>query len=333
MPAPPEHDLLERAQLSGRRVEGDHLPFEDRLARAEPRLEDRHDIGELAADALLPAGEQLDPAVGGAVRLDPDAVVLVLGRALPAQPGQDLRGVGGPLGEHGAHRVAGAHLQPLDRRHPATGQSGGDQAEVAADVVAAFQHRPGGPATGVHLRERVQDGGGADAQPQAAGDQAEQVAGLQRGGLGEQAGQQVQLATLRALPFGLGDPVQGVDHRRDLQARRSAGGDDGEQLLAGLPEVAGLPHAESDLLGTGAGGGGDRADGELLGQPEVHAGELRRDQALAQVADGREQLGGGLGQQRGEPVDQRQPGGRLLQVAVRVGDDLVLHGAPSTQGS
>ena len=135
------------------------------------------------------------------------------------------------------------------------------------------------------------------------------------------------------VPFGLGDPVQGVDHRRDLQGGRSAGGDGGEQLLAGLPEVAGLPHAEGDLLGADAGGGGDRADGELLGQPEVHAGELRRDQALAQVADRREQLGGGLGEQRGEPVDQSQPGGRLLQVPVRVGDDLVPHGACSIKGS
>jgi hypothetical protein len=48
----------------------------------------------------------------------------------------------------------------------------------------------------VHLRERVQDRGRADAQPQVPGDQAQQVAGLQRGGLAEQAGQQIQLATL-----------------------------------------------------------------------------------------------------------------------------------------
>ena len=130
------------------------------------------------------------------MRLHPDPVVLVLGRAPAAQLGQDLGGVGQPLGQHGPHRVARAHLEPLDRRQPAVGEGGGDPSEVAADVIGPFQHRPGGPPTGARLRERVQDGWRADPQPQAPGDQAQQVAGLQRGGLGEQAGQQLQLAPL-----------------------------------------------------------------------------------------------------------------------------------------
>jgi len=48
----------------------------------------------------------------------------------------------------------------------------------------------------VYLRQRIENGGRADAQPQPPGDQAQQVTGLQRGGLGEQARQQVQLAAL-----------------------------------------------------------------------------------------------------------------------------------------
>jgi hypothetical protein len=186
--APPEHDLLERAQLPGGRVEGDDLSLDDRLAGAQPRREELDDVRELGADALQPPGEQLDPAVGGPVRLDADAVVLVFGRALPAQLCQDLRGVGQPLGEHDPDRVARADLELFDRREPAPDQGGGDPAEVAADVIGAFQHRPGRPAAGVCLRERVQDGGRSDPQPQPPGDQAQQVAGLQRGGLGEQAG-------------------------------------------------------------------------------------------------------------------------------------------------
>ena len=135
-------------------------------AGPSPAARSLDDVGELGADPLQPPGEQLDRPVGGPVRLDPDAVVLVLGRALPAQLGEDLRGVGQPLGEHGPHRVARPDLDLLDRRHPAAGQRGGDLAQVTADVVGAFQYRPGGPPARVHLRERVQDGGRADAQPQ-----------------------------------------------------------------------------------------------------------------------------------------------------------------------
>lgn len=67
------------------------------------------------------------------------------------------------------------------------------------DVVGAFQHRPGGPPAGIDLGQRVQDGRRADTQPEPPGDQAQQVPGLQRAGPGEQPGQQVQLAALRAV--------------------------------------------------------------------------------------------------------------------------------------
>ena len=66
---------------------------------------------------------------------------------------------------------------------------------------------------------------------------------------------------------GLGDPVHRAHHDRGLQARRPAGS---------RPASAGVP---------GTGSGGDRADRQLPGQAGVHPGELRRDQALAQVAD------------------------------------------------
>ena len=78
--------------------------------------------------------------------------------------------------------------------------------------------------------------------------------------------------------------MQGVHHDRDLQAGRPAGGGHGQHLLGGLAQVAGLPHTGGDLPGAGTGRGGDRADGEPLGQAEVHTGELRGDQALAQIA-------------------------------------------------
>jgi len=126
------------------------------------------------------------------------------------------------------------------------------------------------------------------------------------------------------------DLVQGVDHRRDLEGRRPSVRGAREQQFGGLAEVAGLPHGRAHPLDLHAGGGGHRAGGELLGHAQVHPGELRRDQALAQVTDPGQQLGRGLGQQRGEPVDQRQPRGGGLQVTVGLGDHLVLHSAPFT---
>src|SRR3712207_6533710 len=56
---------------------------------------------------LQKAGVQLQGAVGGAVGLDPDAVVLVRGRAAPTELGQDLGRLAEPLGEHGPDRVPG----------------------------------------------------------------------------------------------------------------------------------------------------------------------------------------------------------------------------------
>ena len=235
MLAPAEHDLLERAQLAGRRVVRDRLALEDRLPRAERRVERLDQVGELVVDPLQPAGEQLDLAVGGAVGLDPDPVVLVLGGALAAQPGQDLVGLGQPLGEHDPHRVARPHLHLLDRRQPAAGQRLGDHAEVAADVVRPLQHRAVGLAAGVHPDQRVEDRRRADAEPQVAGDQAQHVARLQRGGPVEQAGQQVELAALRAGALGRGDLVQRVDHLGDVQA---AAARSGQQRLGRLAEVA-----------------------------------------------------------------------------------------------
>jgi hypothetical protein len=72
----------------------------------------------------------------------------------------------------------------------------------------------------VGWKQGVQDGGGADPQAQLAGAGADQVAGLQRGGPPEQADQAGQLAALGAGPLSLGDLVQAVEHRPDLQAGR-----------------------------------------------------------------------------------------------------------------
>ena len=90
MLAATEHDLLERAQLAGGCVVRHHLALQDCLARTQPGLQQLDYVGELAAHALLPAGEQLDPAISGAVCLHPHAVVLVLRHATPAQLGENL---------------------------------------------------------------------------------------------------------------------------------------------------------------------------------------------------------------------------------------------------
>jgi hypothetical protein len=329
--AAPQHDLAEWPQLAGGGVVGDDLALEDRLGRPEPGRQQLDDVGELVGYFLKPPGEQLDTSVGGAVRLNPDTVVLVLGGAPPAQPGQDLRGVGQPLGQHDPHRVARLHPQLFHRGQPAARQRGGDLAEVAADVVAALQHRPGGLAARVHLGKRVQDGGRADAEPQVPGDQAQQVAGLQRGGPGEQSGQQFQFAALRARSLGGGDRAQRAHDPGDLKAGGPrAGSVNGlfKQPLGGLTKVADLPHQRGHPRGVGAAGGGQRAHRELLRQAEVHPGELRRDQPLAQIADGRQQLSRGPRQQRGQPLGQRQPAADLLQVTIGLGHDQVPHKSP-----
>ena len=105
----------------------------------------------------------------------------------------------------------------------------------------------------------------------------------------------------------------------------------GQQPLGGLTKVTGLSHEGGDLHRVRVGRGGHRADGELLGQAKVHPGELGRDQPLAQVTHGRQQLRRSLRQQRRQPVRQRQPAAELLQVTVGLGHDQVPHGRPPSR--
>jgi hypothetical protein len=217
---------------------------------------------------------------------------------------------------------------------PSVARVGGDQAEVGADVVGPLQQRSGLAAAGVDLGQGVQDGGGADPQPQAAGAGADQVAGLQRGRLGEQGDQPGQLAALGAGPFRRGDLVQAVEHHPDLQGCRPRPGGGLQQPLGAQAQVADLPRGGQHLLGGDLGGGGDRPGGQPLVQAELHPGEVGRDLALAQQRHGGQQPLGGLPHQLGQPADQLQPGGGTLQVPVGLGDDLVAHppsSAPTAQ--
>ena len=265
------------------------------------------------------------------MRLDPDAVVLVLGRAPPAQPGQDLVGFREPLREHDPDRVSGLDPQLPHRRQAAVGHGGGDLTKVAADVVAALEGRPGGPAARVDLGEGIEDGRRPDAEPQVPGHQPEQVTGLERGRPGQQPGQQPQLRALRARPLGERDLAQGADDLADLQCAGWAGRPGrpgrgrGQQQLGRLAEVARLAHERGHLARVAAGHGRQRADGELLGQAEIYPGELRRDQPLAEVAHGRQQFGRGVGHQRRQPFRQRQPTAESLQVTVGLGHDQIPH--------
>ena len=151
------------------------------------------------------------------------------------------------------------------------------------------------PAARVDLRERVENGGRANTQSQVARDLAQQVARLQRCGLVEHPCQQVELAALRAGALGLRDRVQRVDHDGDVEAGPTVGVVCREQLFRGFTEIAGFLHVGQNLLGGRVRGGGHRTDREFLRQAEVDSRELRRDQALAQVADAGEQLRRGVG--------------------------------------
>ena len=144
----------------------------------------------------------------------------------------------------------------------------------------------------------------------------------------EQPAQQLQLAPLRALPLRRRDLAQGAHHGGDVQAGRAARRGFGQQLLGGLPQVAGLPDGRRDVRGLGADGDGERPDGHLLGQPQVDPGELRRDLPLAQVAHGGQQFGRSLRHQLRHPLDQHQPPAGLLEVTVGLGHDQVFHNAP-----
>ena len=80
-----------------------------------------------------------------------------------------------------------------------------------------------------------------------------------------------------------------------------------QHRLGGLAEVTRLQERGRDRLRVLAGRDTHRAHRELARQTEVDAGMLGRDLALAQVADRRQLVVRGLAQQRGHPVDQRQP--------------------------
>jgi hypothetical protein len=177
----------------------------------------------------------------------------------------------------------------------------------------------------VDLGQRVQDGGRADPQAQAAGAGAYQVAGLQRGRLLQQADQPGQLAALGAGAFGGGDLVQALEDHLDLQGGRPVGVQLPKQPLGGQAEVADRARGGQDLLGRHLGGGGDRPGGQPLVQVELHPGEVGRDLALAQQRHRGQQPLWGLPHQPGQPVDQLQPGGGTLQVPVGLRDDLVPH--------
>ncbi len=90
--------------------------------RPQAGVEHLHDVGELPGHPFQAAGEQFQVAVGGAMGLYPDAVVLVFGGAASAELGEYLRGTGQSLGQHGPHRVAGPHPDLFHRGQPALGQ-------------------------------------------------------------------------------------------------------------------------------------------------------------------------------------------------------------------
>ena len=179
--------------------------------------------GNCQAMRSRPPGEQLQPPVGGAVRLHPDAVVLVLGRAGSAELGEDLRGAGQPLGQHRPHRVAGPHLDPLHRGQPAarpgSRRPGRGRSRCCRRVPA-----PAGPAARRRAPGRARPGWWRCRCPRrsVAGHRADEVPGLHRGRPVEQRRQQGQLAPLRTRSGRGGDLVQRVEHVLDLQARRPA---------------------------------------------------------------------------------------------------------------
>ena len=129
---------------------------------------------------------------------------------------------------------------------------------------------------GVHLRQRVQNRRRADPQPQVAGHQTQQVARLQRSGQRQEAGEQVELAALRARPFG--GWRSGAACRR-LRLPAGSAPDRpavaSQQLLGGLAEIAGFPHRGDNLVRLDAGRCRDGAQRHLLGQPQVYSGKFR----------------------------------------------------------
>ena len=121
--------------------------------------------------------------------------------------------------------------------------------------------------------------------------------------------------------------MQCVDDGGYLQAWRPIPGCRCQQLFGRLAEIAGVSHRGDNLFRLDAGGCGDRAQGQLLGQPQVYSRKFRRNEPLAQITDRGQQLLRGLGQQRCQPFNQDQTTRSLLQVPIRLSDNLILHSA------
>jgi hypothetical protein len=128
--------------------------------------------------------------------------------------------------------------------------------------------------------------------------------------------------------------VQNLEDHPDLEGGRPLAGPAlGQQPLGGEAEVAGLAQGGPDLLEGHAGGVGQGPGDHLVGQADLDPGEGGRDLPQAQVHDPGQEVGRGLAQQLGQPVDQGQAGADLLQVPVGGGHGLVQHGAPLAVGS
>ena len=151
---------------------------------AQAGAQQRHHVRELGAHPLLPPGEQLDLAVGGAGAPAPAcrrtcARPRRSRRAWPGSP-RRRRAAGpaspAPGGPAGPAARATASRPPLTRVAATSPRS---QQMLYARSSAGRSL----PAAGVHDGQGVQDGRRTDAEPEVPGDQPQQVAALQRGGL------------------------------------------------------------------------------------------------------------------------------------------------------
>ena len=175
--AAPEHHVLAGRSSPARPGRGPpHCTLEVAL-RAQALVEHLHRLGELGRDPVQPAGVQLQDPVGGAVGLDPDAVVLVLGRAGPPQLGQDLGRLAEPLGHMGR---TGCPPGPACLR-PA-GAAGTRVAATSRGPSNLVGPAPARPRLASPAWPRPAHPGWwrSPPQPQAAGHSPQQVAGLQR---------------------------------------------------------------------------------------------------------------------------------------------------------
>ena len=268
--------------------------------------------------------------VGGAVRLDPHAVVLVLRRAPAAELGQDLLRHRQPLGEHHPDRMAGPDPQLLHRLQAAGDQRRGDQAEVAADVVRPLEHRP--LLADRRRAPRPARRGWSACRSRAAGCRSPAAAGSAPPAASParcSPAEQVELAALRAGARRRGDLQQRVDDLLDLQSRRPILGRRSRRPAARRPDRG---RRSRRTIATTSSAGRPIAvptarTAIFSATPRSIAGELRRHHPLAEVADRRQLLVGRLPDQLGQPGDQRQAAGGLLEVVVRLGDDGIVHAA------